>query len=637
MASDGAAADPAYVFDLAAEGVEAGRVERVYGSTGFGGAGTPVAGGVDCDGDGHADMALSSIQASPLGRDKAGELVLVFGDGTVGGAEDTAGFSVGQLKIAGSHAYEVAGAEIWMDDVTGDGIGDLLIGRQNFSPNEGDEQTPSYRLGAGALTLLVGGPELKAAAAGLAHLDLADPPAGVTLLTVLGAKAFDRMGIWMRTGDVNADGIADIAVGADQEDANNEPERGAVYVILGGAHLNTQTTVDLAAFGTTALAGKVLKIRPRSGSAGFHFGSTTQVCDLDGNGRAEVLASAALQRAGATIGVGHDGVNFVFNSSAGFGGSEDGSAFIIWDDNFPDEPWPAGLEVSLDAAPGGVTSIHGGAENNAFGEELLGGFDADGDGQSELAVGDIIGAPGGVINAGSAHVFFDASNLKNRDFEVGAVPVGLKVVSISGTRVGAISGDTMGAGDIDGDGFDDLVVGNPHDWPQGRVNAGSMHVLYGRASGWPADVALSESSLPESTTIRIARIDGAKPGDVLCYSLALGDMDGDSRPDLIVNEMLGDGVLPSAQNVGNLLQLSGGEISRPTLEAVRTEGGSLVFEVFLRTDREYQLQRRDSLGGSIWMDVGGVVQGGDSVSVWMAEMSAGSRRFFRVVEREQEP
>ena len=76
-------AEPAFVVDLAQVSTEAGLMRRVHGSVGHGDKGVPVAGGVDCDGDGFPDYAMASMQAGPLGRPLAGEVYLVFGNGTV--------------------------------------------------------------------------------------------------------------------------------------------------------------------------------------------------------------------------------------------------------------------------------------------------------------------------------------------------------------------------------------------------------------------------------------------------------------------------------------------------------------------------------------------------------------------------
>jgi len=108
----------------------------------------------DCDGDQKVDVGFASIQADPLGRTNAGEVFLVLGDGSIGGTIDTFGFDPNILRIIGDGNHEVCGAEIWIDDITNDGIAELIIGRQNYTPSAGRE-------GAGALTILIGGSGLR--------------------------------------------------------------------------------------------------------------------------------------------------------------------------------------------------------------------------------------------------------------------------------------------------------------------------------------------------------------------------------------------------------------------------------------------------------------------------------------------
>lgn len=79
-------ATPEAGLDLASLGDDG--VRRVYGSTGDGSLGLPVAGGADVDGDGFADVAFGAMQASPLGVVGAGEVFVVWGDGEVTGAID---------------------------------------------------------------------------------------------------------------------------------------------------------------------------------------------------------------------------------------------------------------------------------------------------------------------------------------------------------------------------------------------------------------------------------------------------------------------------------------------------------------------------------------------------------------------
>ena len=245
-------AQPSLIIDL--DKVEPdsrkGALTRIYGSKGVGSFGLPVACGGDMDGDGYLDYAMASFLANPFDRISAGEVFLVFGKGTIGETVDTGKLQARVLRIAGDVIQETAGNEIWMDDVTGDGLADLLIGRQNYSPS-------TSRVGAGALSIVVGGPELRSFAARLEPLDLRQPHPSVRVFTLLGHDTLDRLGIWMRTGDVDGDGTADFVVGADQEDSEEAKNSGAIYLIRGGPHLNASLVVDLAGLAGSALEGHI--------------------------------------------------------------------------------------------------------------------------------------------------------------------------------------------------------------------------------------------------------------------------------------------------------------------------------------------------------------------------------------------
>ena len=563
-AATASAAEPSLSIDLAGLSTDPGVMLRVFGADGIGSSGVPVAGGLDCDGDSLPDYAMAAMRASPLGRSAAGEVYLVFGDGVLGGSLDTSGMQSRILKLAGEGVSEATGSEIWMDDVTGDGLGDLLIARQNFAPDPN-------RGGAGALTIAVGSPALRTHAATLQYLDLGAPPAGVTLTHVHGAAEGDRLGIWVRTGDVTGDGIADILIGADQEDGGGENDRGAAYLIRGGPLLAAGGSIDLAQFGATALAGHLARILPPVGAAEFHFGATCQIADLDDNGSAEVVVAAALNRAGAALQPA--GTSIPAHST---GGTANGTVYIAWDDCFAGNPWPSGLSIDMGSAACSRTTIDGAGFNQKFGEELLGGLDYDDDGLADLFVGDLLGdgsAAGDRPKSGTAHVFYDAASLRGLHFDLAAPPFGVALSTFIGAEPIDIAGDTAAHGDFDGDGVADLAFSSPHATVLGRVEAGALHVFFGQSGGWPALVDLTPGLLPAPSAARIARIYGANGevgidgGDMLAYSAAVGDIDGDGRIDLIVNEMLGNGIAPASLDAGNLLVLSGALIS-PVVQSV---------------------------------------------------------------------
>ena len=560
------AAPPALLLDLASPGNAAASITRIYGSTGTGRHGVPVCGGLDCNGDGFQDVAFSQLVASPSGRVNCGMVTVIFGSGQLGAAIDTAGFTNNILKLIGDADHEITGAEIWMEDLNRDGLGDILIGRQNFSPEPA-------RAGAGALTIVFGSTNLTSAAGALSYFDLRRPPTNISVITIVGETAYDRLGIWMRTGDVDGDGDKDLVVGADEREDTGRPlteNSGAIYVLRGGSHWDSvMGTVDLAQFGMSgfpaALQGQVAMVLPPTNSVDAHFGATCSIGDLDGNGRAEVLACATINRAGAALRL----PGAPIGTGEATGGLGTGALFIAWDENFPDGPWPGGYQFRVDKPMlGDFTRIDGGPTNGAFGEEMLAGRDYSADGYQDLFVSDLVATgPNGAVS-GMGYVLWNAARLRGQVFSIASPPANVEVSTVFGPSQGAIGADTVAAGDFDNDGIDDLAVGNPHDSPQGRPSAGTVHVLYGQPGGWPATIDLRSHgglgpALPATAEMRITQIDaakgtdGANRPDTLSYSAAAGDLNGDGYTDLIANEMIGDGLSPAAVDAGNLLLISG--------------------------------------------------------------------------------
>jgi len=106
------------------------------------------------------------------------------------------------------------------------------------------------------------------------------------------------------------------------------------------------------------------------------------------------------------------------------------------------------------------------------------------------------------------------------------------------------SGYSIAYGDIDRNGFDDLVIGAPYADPAQRVDAGKVYIIYADAAGFipppppPAEILNLPGPLPLGYQVTI--IEGATRGDRLGWSVATGDIDGDTFSDVIIGA-------PSAQ------------------------------------------------------------------------------------------
>ncbi len=103
-----------------------------------------------------------------------------------------------------------------------------------------------------------------------------------------------------------------------------------------------------------------------------------------------------------------------------------------------------------------------------------------------------------------------------------------------GHNTGDNSGFSVsGAGDINGDGFDDLIIGAIVADPQNQENAGSSYIVFGRDTGFPAEIELS--SLLSGGGVPGFIINGIDPGDTLGSSVSgAGDINGDGVDDILI-------------------------------------------------------------------------------------------------------
>ena len=149
-----------------------------------------------------------------------------------------------------------------------------------------------------------------------------------------------------------------------------------------------------------------------------------------------------------------------------------------------------------------------------FGASVAGAGDLDGDGYDDLIIGAYVDEEGGLY-AGAAYVYYGSSVGVDASRETKLIASDSSTGQYFGTDVAA-------AGDVDGDGYDDVIVGAPYD-NELSTGAGASYVYFGSSDGVSA--ASEVKLLPElSTTYQYAGT--AVSGDI--------DVNGDGYDDVIV-------------------------------------------------------------------------------------------------------
>ncbi|MFH1680513.1 MAG: FG-GAP repeat protein [Candidatus Eisenbacteria bacterium] len=377
------------------------------------------------------------------------------------------------------------------------------------------------------------------------------------ILVLWGGGSGERFGSSVAAGDFDGDGIDDLAVGAQAaEGAAKARLAGSVCVFFGRPGRGLAGGAVGPDEADVVILGAYAK---------HQIGMSLAAGDLDGDGRADLAV-------GTMYGTGPDGHR-----------SGCGEARVFF--GRPRDEFPARIDLAANEAD---ITLYGAETHDRFAARMAFG-DLDGDGRDDLAVGAFYGdGPGGDrYHAGEVSLLFGGERSR--------LP---RVVDLARSRLPTVFGrepsDTFGraiaTGDVDGDGFDDLLVGAYYgDGPENtRINAGESFLILGRPRGsFPAELDLAAGG----ATV----VFGAEEGDVSGRWVAAADLDGDGRKDILIGAHLASagGGTRSPHNAGVVYILFG----RPS-----DAWGRLID---LRSDADARLEAREENDQLGWPVAGG--------------------------------
>ncbi|MGO1120919.1 hypothetical protein ACTL6U_19620, partial [Rhodovibrionaceae bacterium A322] len=503
------------------------------------------------EGTGTSEISVSNLEGDLLigAENGAGEVYLVFADQLSALDVADGGAADGNINLAdmnGTTGYifegidggDAAGTSVAsVGDVDGDTLPDLLIGAPkadiNGSSTSAGESYLIFGSQFSAMDTADGNP-----ADG--KIDLDDLwKSGVFGYIIRGMDASDFSGISVSSaGDVNNDGLDDLIIGADKAEGNgqfnNGNNSGEAYVLFGS---------ELAALDNAGATAGYINLDHLDKSTGFqiigadqndHLGfSVASAGDLDGDGFDDLVVSSPDAGRGEVYVL----LGGQLENLDALGGTQGNPNGVI--------------DVSdLDVTTGFTIVGEQGVSDTGYSVSSAGQVNLGVNPATGLVVDDLLIGARSSSGGGDAYLIF-GDQLTSLDEADGGAADGVIDLSDMDQTFGYVfeaadSGDQLGhsvasAGDVDGDGVDDILLAAPHAESNGSNNTGQVYLVYGSqlsaldtVAGGSADGRIDLSDMNQTHGVVF---EGLNDADKLGWSVSsAGYVDDDAKADLLIGD-----------------------------------------------------------------------------------------------------